>query len=76
MVFNDNQYFVEGTENPYGPIISELIQIEGMTTPELSLDEQLLLNVNLKEIVSQELAASSSQNEGQEFNSQIIASAM
>ena len=72
IVFSDNHEFNESEENEE-PVISEFIQIDGMTSTDLS-ENQLLNVVNLKELISQELT--SSQEEPHEFNSETIASAM
>uniref|UniRef100_A0A6C0HYF7 Uncharacterized protein n=1 Tax=viral metagenome TaxID=1070528 RepID=A0A6C0HYF7_9ZZZZ len=72
IVFSDNQEFDE-QEQFNEPVISEFIQIDGMTSTDLS-ENQLLNVVNLKELISQELT--SSQEEPHEFNSETIASAM
>lgn len=73
IVFSDNQEFDESEEQFNEPVISEFIQIDGMTSTDLS-ENQLLNVVNLKELISQELT--SSQEEPHEFNSETIASAM
>ena len=74
IVFNDNQDFDERQEQFNDPIISEFIQIDGITSTELG-ENQLLDVVNLKELISQELS-SSQNNEQPEFNSENIISAM
>jgi len=74
IVFNDNQDFDESQEQFNDPIISEFIQIDGMTS---ELDENQLLNVvNLKELISQELTSSQEEQKPVEFNSENIISAM